>query len=246
MTLATNQSRLRRWGFLTDTSAGYGPNTEAAYTLALNRLEDFVPLAAGSSGSFPITKLPANTLSVRGAAEIIEHESIVLEAYYDNAKPPVLTWGIGVTNASGHKVDGYKDNPQTIAKVLEVYLWLLKKTYIPHVLQAFEGFPLNEHQMAAALSFHYNTGAIRKTEWVGMVKAGKLAEARAFLVSHYLNGGALLKRRKLEAALFFDGAWTTDGKVTVLGVSKPSYTPNWSSAKSIDIIPVLTALMGAA
>ena len=100
--------------------------------------------------------------------------------------------------------------------------------------------------MAAALSFHYNTGAIRTTEWVKLFKAGKIAEARAFLISHYLNGGALLKRRKLEAALFFDGVWTTDGKATVLGVKKPSYTPDWASAKQIDIIPALTAIMGAA
>lgn len=246
MTLATNQSRLRRWGFLKDTSTGYGPNTEAAYTLALNRLEDFFPLSAGQPDGFPAMQIPMNTLSVRGAAELVEHESIVLEAYYDNAKPPVLTWGIGVTNASGHNVDRYKDKPQTVERVLEVYVWLLKANYLPAVLKAFSGFPLNEHQLAAALSFHYNTGSILKTEWVGLVKAGKMKEARDFLTSHYLNGGSLTKRRKLEAALFFDGIWTTDGKVTVLGVNKPSYTPNWSSAKSVDIIPALTAVMAKA
>ena len=249
MTLATNQSRLRRWGFLKDTSTGYGPNTEAGYTLALNKLETFLPLPAGSTAGvigIPVTKIPENTLSIRGAAELIEHESIVLEAYYDNAKPPVLTWGIGVTDASGHKVGRYKDNPQSIEKVLEIYVWLLKTNYLPAVLKAFEGFPLNEHQLAAALSFHYNTGSILKTEWVGLVKANRLKEARAFLTTHYLNGGALTKRRKLEAALFFDGAWTTDGKVTVLGVNKPSYTPNWSSAKTVDIIPALTVVMAKA
>jgi lysozyme len=174
------------------------------------------------------------------------HEAIVLEAYYDNAKPRVLTWGIGVTSRSGHKIEGYKDNPQTVEKVLEVYVWLLKNQYLPDVMKAFKGLPLNENQLSAALSFHYNTGAILKTEWVGMVLAGNPAAARQFMTTHYLNGGDLLKRRKLEAALFFDGTWTTDGKATVLGVSKPSYTPDWKSARTVDIIPALTNIMGAA
>lgn len=43
-TLNDNQSRLRRWGFMTDTSSGYGPNTEAGYTKALDALEGFLPL----------------------------------------------------------------------------------------------------------------------------------------------------------------------------------------------------------
>jgi len=244
MTLAKNQDRLRKCGFLTDKSGGYGPNTEAAYTKALDKLEEFVPLvpAAGSS-LFPLEDQKPNTLTVRGACEIIEHEAIVLESYYDNAKPPRLTWGIGVTDASGHSVGRYRDKPQSLEHVLAIYVWLLKTGYLPDVLEAFEGFPLNEHQLSAALSFHYNTGAILKTSWVSMVKKGQNSAAREFITSHYLNGGHLLKRRKLEAALFFDGTWTTDGKATVLGVRKPSYTPDWGSAKQVDIIPALTAAM---
>lgn len=45
MTLANNQIRLRKWGFLKDPSGGYGPNTEAAYTLALDKLEGFLPFS---------------------------------------------------------------------------------------------------------------------------------------------------------------------------------------------------------
>jgi hypothetical protein len=61
MTLATNQSRLRRWGFLNDTSTGYGPNTEAAYTLALNKLESFYPLPSIPLVGFGNDKIPENT-----------------------------------------------------------------------------------------------------------------------------------------------------------------------------------------
>lgn len=236
MTLAFNQERMRQWGFLTDTSAGYGPNTEAGYTKALDKLEDLypLPLVPAKAGSNTLT----NTLTVRGAAELIEHEAIVLEWYKDSEG--VGTWGIGVTDKSGHSVGRYKDAPQTIERVLEVYIWLLRTGYLPDVLRAFAGFPLSENQLSAALSFHYNTGAILKSDLVDLIKAGKTAEARAFWTGHYLNGGDLLKRRKLEAALFFDGLWTTDGKATVFGVKKPSYTPDWGSAKQVDIMPALT------
>lgn len=182
-------------------------------------------------------------LTVRVAAELIEHEAIVLESYYDNANPPRLTWGIGVTDASGHKVGRYKDNPQTIQRVLEIYLWLLRTVYVPDVLKAFQGYNLTEAEFGAALSFHYNTGAILKTDWVKLVKAGKRKEAREFLETHYLNGGSLTKRRKLEASLFFDGRWTTDFRATVFSVKKPSYTPNWSSAKTVDILEPLKKAM---
>lgn len=244
MTLAQNQDRLRKWGFLKDTSSGYGPNTEAGYTLALNKLEEFWPLA--SLVPAPQLAFPnpvQGQLSVRGAAELIEHEAIVLEWYKDSEG--IGTWGIGVTDRSGHSVSRYKNSPATIDRVLEIFVWLLMTNYLPAVLKAFQGYPLKEHELAAALSFHYNTGAIGTTDWVKLVKAGKPAEAKEFLTTHYLNDGDLTKRRKLESELFFKGVWTTDGKATVLGVKKPSYTPDWASAKQVDIIPALTKIMGA-
>lgn len=179
-------------------------------------------------------------LTARGAAELIGHEAIVLEWYRDSEK--VGTWGIGVTNASGHKVDRYKDNPQTIARCIEVYLWLVDTVYTPDVRKAFAGCKLTEAQFAAALSFHYNTGAIRHTDWVDLFKAGKLAAARIFLETHYLNGGDLKERRMKEAALFFDGVWSGDGKTTVWPVKKPSYTPDWDKGERIDVRPYLTGL----
>ena len=240
MTLAKNQDRLRRWGYLKDTSTGYGPNTEAAYDLALNKLESLWPLP--SLVPAVATIVAPNTLTVRAAAELIEHESIVLEWYKDSEG--IGTWGIGVTDKSGHSVGRYKDAPATVERVLEIYIWLLRTKYLPDVLKAFSGFPLNENQLAAMLSFHYNTGRVLNTDLVGLIKTGKTAAAREFWTTHYLNNGDLTKRRKLEAALFFDGVWTTDGKATVFGVKKPSYSPDWGSAKQVDIIPALTKVMG--
>jgi len=142
-------------------------------------------------------------LTVRVACETAGAEGIVREWYLDSEG--VGTWGIGVTDKSGHLVGRYKDKPATIEHVLTIYLWLLRTNYAPAVLAAFKGHLLTEAQFAAALSWHYNTGAIGDTSWVKLFLAGRIAEARAFLESHYLNGGDLKSRRMAEAELFFDG-----------------------------------------
>jgi lysozyme len=64
------------------------------------------------------------------------------------------------------------------------------------------------------------------------------------MLSHYLNGGDLAARRKAEAALFFDGTWSNDGKTTIYDVAKPSYAPKWSSARRVDISAIVRAALG--
>ena len=182
-------------------------------------------------------------LTAQMAAEIVGHEAIVLEWYLDSAKPPVGTWGIGVTNRSGHNVDRYKDKPQTIERCLEIYIWLLNTNYIPDVRKAFSGRRLTAAQFAAAISWHYNTGAILRSDWVELFRTGQPVAARKFLESHYLNGGDLTERRKKEAALFFDGIWSGDGTTNVWPVRKPSYRPDWSNPSRIDILPMLKAML---
>lgn len=182
------------------------------------------------------------SLTQRVAMEIIGHEAIVPEAYKDSKG--VWTWGIGVTDGSGHKVSRYKDNPQPLDHVLRVYLWLLREKYIPGVVKAFEGFVLTETQFAAALSFHYNTGAILTAQWVQRVKAGDRTGARRSIMD-WKRPAEIIPRREKERDLFFDGKWSQDGKACLLGVRKPSYQPDWKSAKRIDVAAPLTAAMAA-
>jgi lysozyme len=189
----------------------------------------------------PSASGPCVDLTPRIVLELTSHEAIVPEWYKDSEG--VGTWAIGVTNASGHNVDRYKDNPQPLRHCLEVSIWLMRAKYLPDVLRAFDGVALTEAQLAAALSFHYNTGAILRTDWVRLHKEGKPAAARQFLVSHYLNGGDLTERREKEAALFFDGRWSQDGKVTIYDVAKPSYSPKWSSARRVDVSADVAAIL---
>lgn len=172
-------------------------------------------------------------LTVRAALELVDHEAIVREWYRDSKG--IGTWGIGVTDASGHLVERYRDNPQPILRVLEIFAWLLRTRYIPPVLKAFGDFDLTEEQFAAALSWHYNTGAILSTGWVPLVRDGHMVAARTFMETHYLNGGDLKSRRMKEAALFFDGKWSQRSTATVYPVLKPSYQPDFRHPQQVDI-----------
>ncbi|GAA0749486.1 lysozyme [Sphingomonas trueperi] len=213
---------------------------QPADVVVLDKLADELGIARPAPAAPAPPALACTTLTVRIVLEVAEHEAIVPEWYKDSKG--VGTWAMGVTDASGHRVGRYKDNPQPIRRCLEVSVWLLRRGYLPDVLKAFT-VPLNEAQLAAALSWHWNTGAIKTSDWPKLVNQGRHAEARAFLESHYLNGGDLAKRRKAEAALFWDGAWSNDGKTTIYDVAKPSYTPKWSSARRVDISADVAAVL---
>lgn len=194
--------------------------------------------AASGAGGAPAAA--QGQLTAKVALELIGHEAIVQEMYLDSEG--VKTWGVGVTNASGHSVDRYKDNPQPIARCLEVYIWLLREKYIPAVLKAFAGMDLTEAQFAGALSFHYNTGAIGKADWVIRFRAGDIAKARSHFMN-WRNPPEIIPRREKERDLFFDGKWSGDGKAMVYPVRKPSYAPHWSQGKRVDVRAIIEGLL---
>ena len=203
-------------------------------------LEEFVTellaiLEETQGGALPLEEEEGSTtglLSKRTLLEIVSHEGIVLEAYKDSVG--IWTWGIGVTDMSGHGVQRYKDNPQSISKVLEIFNWLVETQYLPDVVEVL-GEDLTEEQLAAALSFHYNTGAIKRASWVKSFKRGQIAKAKREIMN-WRKPAEIISRRTKERDLFFDGEWSNDGTTTVFTkVRKPSYAPNWSSAKKIDI-----------
>jgi lysozyme len=182
-------------------------------------------------------------LNLRIANEIISHEAIVQEAYLDSEG--VWTWSVGITDASGHQVHPrYLDNPQSLERCLEVYVWLVRLRYIPDVEEAFAGHVLTEGQFCAALSFHYNTGGILSAQWVREWKSGQIAKARRSIMN-WRSPPEIIPRREKERDLFFDDVWTGDGRATVYDVRKPAYTPRWSSARKVDVSDILEGLLGA-
>lgn len=207
----------------------WGRRTEAALAKAL----------AGGKADKPFD----GRITERIALELIAHEAIVPEAYKDSVG--VWTWGVGITSASGHNVERYKDKPQTIQRCLEVFVWALESRYAPAVRQAFAGRALTEAQFGAALSFHYNTGAIARASWVAAWLAGETDKARTQFMSWRIPK-EIIPRREKERDLFFHGRWSSDGKATVYEVAKPSYQPRWSSARRVDITTEVRAALEAA
>ena len=178
------------------------------------------------------------TLTPRIALEIVAHEGIVREAYRDSTG--VWTWSVGVTNASGHAVyPRYKDQPQPLEHCLGVFKWLLETRYLPAVLTAFGSHDPSEAELGAALSFHWNTGAILRATWMRLFTAGNVAGARAAIMD-WAHPTSLAARRACEQALFFDGTWSNDGTALVYSVSKPSYRP--AGAQHMPIGPVIEAV----
>lgn len=185
-------------------------------------------------------------LSERVLQEIAEHEAIVLEAYRDSVGE--WTWGVGVTSASGHRVfPRYRGKPSTIERCLEIFEWLLRTKYLPEVHAAFKGRALKEHELAAALSFHWNTGGIAEASWVKSWLAGDIERARREFLN-WSKPREIIGRRKAERSLFFDAVWAGDGWVTQYERVSPGReaTPVWRSARQIDIRPALRAVLAKA
>lgn len=179
-------------------------------------------------------------LTPKVAAFIAAKEGLVCEAYKDSKG--VWTWALGVTNASGHQVHPrYLDNPQPIARCLEVSVWLMEQKYLPAVAKAFATFDLTEAQLAAALSFHWNTGAILSAGWVKLWKQGELAQARRAFMA-WNKPAEIVPRRQAECDLFFDGKWPSL-ICPVYPVRKASHTPDWGKAQRIDLLPIIEGML---
>ena len=180
-------------------------------------------------------------LTAQVALELLSHEAVVREAYRDSVG--VWTWGVGVTEASGHSVcPRYVDRPQTMRWCLEMYLRLLKETYAPAVLTAFEGCELSESEFGGALSFHYNTGAIATATWVEEWQRGDVEAARSSFMN-WRRPPQIIPRREKERDLFFDGKWSNNGTVMELPVVKPSYLPDTTGKRPVDIRALLSELL---
>lgn len=175
------------------------------------------------------------------ALEVAFHEAIVRQTYRDSKNIP--TWSVGITSASGHDVSRYVNNPQPLEYCLRVYVEILEK-YAARVRRAFSGVELTKAQFAAALSFEWNTGSIGRAAWVKSFKAGNIALARRQFMQ-WNKPKEIIGRREKERDLFFDGKWANNGTMTEYTRLTKRGTPDWGSARKIDVrVPLREALAG--
>ncbi len=178
-------------------------------------------------------------ITPRIALEIAAHEGLVRQTYLDSVGVP--TWSVGLTRATGHDVRRYWGKPQPLERCLGVYVWALDN-YADAVRAEFAGHDLTEAQFGGALSFHWNTGAIRSATWPDLWKAGKTASARRSFLS-WRKPPEIIERRKKDAALFFDGKWSSTGFVPEYTRLTRRKTPDWNSRVLTDVSEALASLV---
>lgn len=165
------------------------------------------------------------------AMEVASHEAIIRQAYKDSVG--VWTWSVGLTTATGHAVERYINNPQPLDHCLKIFIWALEN-YAREVREAFAGTKITKAQFAAALSFHWNTGAIKRANWVKKFKAGDVAGAKKAFMD-WSKPKEIIPRREKERDLFFNGKWSNDGRMTEYTRVRQNGTPDWSSARKINV-----------
>lgn len=173
----------------------------------------------------------------RVALEVASHEALVRQTYKDSVG--VNTWNVGMTNATGHRVERYIGKPASLQHCMNLYAWALVM-YAAAVIEMFKGRPLTQAQFAAALSFHWNTGAIKRASWVRYWLRGDDEAARkAFM--NWVTPSEIAKRRAKERDLFFDGKWSNDGTMLEFTRVRPNMTPDWGSGRRINVAEELRA-----
>ena len=147
-------------------------------------------------------------LSHQGFAALVAHEGIVPGPYFDSVG--VLTYGIGHTAAAGPPapIDMRRGMPTDIDEAVRLAFDLFEHDlakYEAHVNAAVK-VPMTQSEYDAAVSFHYNTGAIGSATWVKDWNAGNKAKAITGIMS-WKKPASIIPRRKAEQALFRDGIY---------------------------------------
>lgn len=148
--------------------------------------------------------------SDRGVAFLAAHEGIVPGPYLDSVG--VWTYGVGHTAAAGSPVPASMprgmpaDLDAALRDVFTVFRRDLAK-YEAAVAAAIGRTPCEQHEFDAAVSFHFNTGAIGRAGWVKIWKAGRKEAAARSMLANWRRPAGIIKRREAEYGLFLSGSY---------------------------------------
>lgn len=158
--------------------------------------------------------------SDKGVLALLTHEGIVPGPYFDSVG--VLTFGVGHTASAGHPNPknmpaGMPDDlDAALVQVFAVFRKDLEK-YEAAVRKAIK-VDVTQTQFDAAVSFHYNTGAISRASWVKSLNNGDVIRAGADIMN-WKKPPEIIERRKAEQKLFRSGVYPTIG-INVWQVTK--------------------------
>ncbi len=181
-------------------------------------------------------------ISDKGIVALALHEGIVPAPYLDSKD--ILSYGIGHTvraggiNPNDLEVGMPLDIPNALQTVFAQFKNDLKR-YERDCNEAIK-VAVNQHEFDAAVSFHYNTGAIRGATWVKTLNKGDHVLAGTQIMN-WRKPAEIIPRREAEQTLFRTGkypkgnipVWKVDGYKVVweaeryitpeemLGINKP-------------------------
>ncbi|ODT61017.1 MAG: hypothetical protein ABS73_03770 [Paracoccus sp. SCN 68-21] len=148
--------------------------------------------------------------SDQGIAFLAAHEGVVPGPYLDSVG--VWTYGVGHTAAAGAPVPSKMargmpaDLDAGIAEAFRVLRADLPK-YEAAVNRVLAGRTVPQHQFDAAVSFHYNTGAIGRANWVKLWLDGKAGAAAMSMVQNWRTPAEIKERREAEGNLLASGSY---------------------------------------
>lgn len=175
-------------------------------------------------------------VSDKGIAELLSHEALVTSPYKDSVG--VFTIGVGHTASAG------KPNPQTMPKGVEVPIPELIALFRADLakyeadVDAAVTIPLRQHEFDALVSFHFNTGAIKKASLVKKLNAGDRIGAAAGMLE-WKKPAEVIKRRTAEMKLFRDGKYSNDGKCTIYPANKFGAV-QWASGRRVAVASLIS------
>lgn len=161
----------------------------------------------------------SNTTSPRGRAALKLEEGDVLKAY----RCPAGRWtiGVGLTKASG-VVDPKPGMVITAGESDRLLTLALRRNYEPAVNAVMPGAA--QHVFDGAVSFHFNTGAIKRASWVRDWKARNWARVERSLKAWNKGGGkvltGLVRRREREYAMIRSGIYPVPPVATPQGCAR--------------------------
>lgn len=182
--------------------------------------------------------------SASGIADLKSEEGVVLRAYRDVVG--VWTIGCGLTAASGV----VKPKAGMVITEVEADRLLkaaLARNYEPtvevamaHVAESKVTRP-KQHEFDAGVSFHFNTGAIKKAGWVKKWVAGASAhDVRSSLLQWAKGGGkvlpGLVARRGREADMLLNGVYRNAPKPAAPRAGYAVWALDLTSVEKLEVI----------
>lgn len=154
-------------------------------------------------------------VSKEGLMELIGHEAIVLTRYKDSVG--VWTLGIGHTKAAGPPNPATFDGEMTVKQAVELFAKDIA-AYARDVNSALK-VTVSQTEFDALVSFHFNTGAIKRASLTKSLNGGDRKKA-AEQFMNWKKPPEIMKRRKKEQKLFAKGEYSEDGMALLIPADK--------------------------